>query len=423
MSPVAASGDTRWTVFIAQSLLTEHNTNLDEYLGLVQASRYYGVECVRDGREFILGDAKVCESGGDIYSFYPIGGPLLAMPFVFLMQHGLELGQPLLRPIARRAAGYPMVESFLRADPIGGYGIYEVIIASFLIALTSVVLFWIAVQTLQPSWAAGLAGVFAFGTSAWSVGSRAMFQHTPSMLVISLTMLLLSNARWVSWAGLTTGFAYVVRPTNGLLLVLVTVYVAIEHRAVLFRYLAFAATELGAFAAYNLGTLGHLRSAYYTLTPPFPDSRLFIALAGNLVSPGRGLFVYTPILLFSIWGMLRAWKSGDSKPMTLLRCALIGGHWLAILVSDVLVGRSLIWSAPLSGHGPFIRALPHTIVRTMANRTKGTGIRGLYGGVSGVAIHAKGAFVRRAYLWNTTPQNVDDHPERVWDWSDPAFLR
>jgi len=26
------------------------------------------------------------------------------------------------------------------------------------------------------------------------------------------------------------------------------------------------------------------------------------------------------------------------------------------------------------------------------------------------------------YNWNATP-SVDDHPEHVWDWSDPQFLR
>jgi hypothetical protein len=25
--------------------------------------------------------------------------------------------------------------------------------------------------------------------------------------------------------------------------------------------------------------------------------------------------------------------------------------------------------------------------------------------------------------WDETPVDVDDHPERVWDWSDPPFLR
>jgi hypothetical protein len=308
---------------------------------------------------------------------------------------------------------------------VGGYGIYELIIASLLIALTSVVLFWIAVQRLQPAWAAGISGVFAFGTSAWSVGSRAMFQHTPSMLMISLTILLLSNPRWASWAGVTAAFAYVVRPTNGLLLVFVTLYVAIEHRAVLFRYLGLAAAMLGAFAAYNLSVFGHLRSSYYTLTPPFPDSRFFIALAGNLFSPGRGLFVYTPVLLFSLWGMVLAWKSSDGKPMTLLRCALIGAHWFAI--SSFV---TFWWGGNSYGPRLFLDMIPLFVLFLVPLFAQWqAGRRGLVFAAFivalalSVAIHAKGAFIQRAYGWNVTPQNVDDHPERVWDWSDPAFLR
>src|SRR5262249_38659381 len=43
--------------------------------------------------------------------------------------------------------------------------------------------------------------------------------------------------------------------------------------------------------------------------------------------------------------------------------------------------------------------------------------------LGGVAVHARGATSVAAYQWNVVPLNVDDAPWRVWDWSDPQFLR
>jgi hypothetical protein len=38
-------------------------------------------------------------------------------------------------------------------------------------------------------------------------------------------------------------------------------------------------------------------------------------------------------------------------------------------------------------------------------------------------IHFRGATNWDVHYWNTVPVNVDDYPERVWDWGDIQFLR
>jgi hypothetical protein len=38
-------------------------------------------------------------------------------------------------------------------------------------------------------------------------------------------------------------------------------------------------------------------------------------------------------------------------------------------------------------------------------------------------IHAEGSISTKANAWNSIPVNVDLHPQRLWDWSDPQFLR
>jgi hypothetical protein len=40
-----------------------------------------------------------------------------------------------------------------------------------------------------------------------------------------------------------------------------------------------------------------------------------------------------------------------------------------------------------------------------------------------IAISATGAFVFPNERWNLTPDDVDRHHERLWDWSDTQILR
>ena len=42
--------------------------------------------------------------------------------------------------------------------------------------------------------------------------------------------------------------------------------------------------------------------------------------------------------------------------------------------------------------------------------------------VLSVAINARGALSWDTALWNPFPVNVDQRPERLWDWSEPQFL-
>ncbi len=423
LSPLPLSGDSRWTVLVAESILEHGDTTLDEYFPAVQATDYYGVECVHHGEE-TFGKAMGPCSDGHVYNWYPVGGPLVAIPFVFTIHRALLLMQPILRPVAERPGMPPLLKGFFEADLIAGHAIIESITASFLIAVTSVLLYFFARRDLSSHWAAGLAFVYAFGTSAWSTGSRAMFQHTPSMLLLMATVLLLTKPNLVGWTGLTASFAYVVRPTNALLFAGVALYVLIRHRESFLKFCEGAAVVLGCFAAYNLSAFGHLRSSYYSVTPPAPDARLLASLAGNLFSPGRGLFIYTPILLFSIGGMVRAWRTRWQRPLPLLWMALILGHWIGISLFT-----EFWWGGHAYGPRLFLDVVPLFVLflipmfqqwqfrRTLAAYSFAAALAFC------VVIHGRASISPKPQQWNVIPSDVDQHPERVWDWRDPAFLR
>lgn len=49
-----------------------------------------------------------------------------------------------------------------------------------------------------------------------------------------------------------------------------------------------------------------------------------------MISPSRGLLVFTPVLVFSIAGILRALRSGWMRPLSICLTVLVILHWVSI---------------------------------------------------------------------------------------------
>ena len=131
LSPNATPFDSRWTIPIALSILHERNTNLDEYLPLLERDQFYAIECILpDGRRvFPVRSAADCP-GGHFYNFYPVAVPALVAPAVLALEKGIAAAQ--LAP-----AGSDFRRAFLTGDLVGGSMIAELLIASLIVALAS----------------------------------------------------------------------------------------------------------------------------------------------------------------------------------------------------------------------------------------------------------------------------------------------
>ena len=117
--------------------------------------------------------------------------------------------------------------------------------------------------SLNARYSLTLTCIFAYCTPAWSTVSRALWQHGPSMLLLSIALYLLVRDKpekrvCVASLGFLLFFAYAVRPTNVASLLLFSAYVA------LFRTRAFPWLLLGesiaaaVFFYSNLSIYGHL---------------------------------------------------------------------------------------------------------------------------------------------------------------------
>jgi len=237
--------------------------------------------------------------------------------------------------------------------------------------------------------------------------------------------LLAARERGTSHGGLRLGLlaaaACVCRPTAALALPLLAARLAAQDRRSALRF------ALGAGALLCL--LGLSTWALWgSWVPPYQQAQRFdspsgAALAGVLVSPSRGLFVYEPALAAALAFGAWRWRQLAQRPLFVLGAAGLASHAL-------LLASFVHWWGG-HGYGPrlftetlFFQALVAASVAATLARSPAPGWRRALVAlaVAGVVIHGAGALSKQSNRWNESPAEIDGHPERLWDWRDPQLL-
>ncbi|MFO0947962.1 MAG: tetratricopeptide repeat protein [Planctomycetota bacterium] len=209
----------------------------------------------------------------------------------------------------------------LRHDP-GVFFTVGKVAAAVSVAGSAVLMLLIAVRFVPyyPSLLLTLA--YALGTGVWSTSSQALWQHGPNEWFLLLGTLLTvgPNRTWkhAAFAGASFAAATWCRPTSALVVVCVAAYLLVVDRRRLLAFLAAGLPFAVAMLAYNQHYFGSPLSfgqTEITVVAEFKTGRreiwqtpLGVGLAGLLVSPSRGLFVFSPFLLFALPGMARIWR-------------------------------------------------------------------------------------------------------------------
>ncbi|OPL17713.1 MAG: hypothetical protein AVO35_08595 [Candidatus Aegiribacteria sp. MLS_C] len=407
------SFDSIWSVHTARSILLEGNTDLDEY------DRELAAEGYRD----------LLEIEGHYYTIFPVGPSLMALPFV-------GAGELLFRHVV---PAIPSLETRLRAmtvddigelDSVSFHKGIEVVTASFIVALASVFILLIGLR-LTGSIPLSLALVFIFSlcSPAVSTASRGLWPHGPSMLMLALTLYLLTEAEkrpsLAACCSLPLAFSFVIRPTNAVPVLLLTIFVFIRYRKQFIRYLLWSLPVALPFVAFNLSVYGFPVSPYYL--PGRLDSgvNLLVSLPGTLISPGRGLFVFSPVLLFALWGIRAGIRKRKLLDMILTGVLVL--HWV------IISSFKQWWGGHAFGpryFGDVLPVLVYFLVPALQwmrrergrKRTLVTSVFIILAAVSFV-INIYGANSWAVMEWNAEPADVDLHTDRLWDWGDPQFLR
>ena len=403
-SPVTTSTNSAWTLHLAASILREGNINLDEYRNEIDLKLDYRLR-VFDNH---------------IYSYYPIATPLLVAPIVWI----INKVYPVLYPT-------DFYTYLARHAPDSRTAKIEKLIASGIVALSAVLTYLIARRFLGIINSLIITFIFAYSTSMWSTASRALWQHGPSVLFVSLALylLILSKERLslIPWVGFILGFAYLIRPTNSLGVAFFGLYFLINFRKYIFLYVLGLAAALVPYMIVNWTT-------YHNIFPPY-SYQLFErlatikgfgeALAGTLISPARGLFIFTSVFIFSLIGMALSIKHHQISFATidLYIVGILLSHWVITSLFEDWGGA---WSI---GPRYFVDVIPFLVFFLIPVFQLNLLAKPFwkYPFLITVLIstfiqfHASTSIY--PFMWNQKPQALVDAPARKWDWGDLQFLR
>lgn len=395
------SGDTVPARFLPISILRELDFDLDEFpflYDLESSKRFPLVAFLFKGED---APYFLVHRNGHYISLYPPGPALLALPIYAL---------PVVMGLSATSNWIPYLEKLS---------------ATLIAALSVLFLFWALGELVTEKAALAIAIIYAFGTSTFSVSSQALWQHAPSQCLLSLALYFLlrgiKEVRYIPYASLVMACTIVMRPTNALIALPIGLYILHKYPHLIVRSILFALPPLSFLVLYDHVYFGSIMANGYTASGVVSGSSfstpVFEGLSGLLFSPSRGLFIYSPILIFSILGIVKSW----AERVVIFRYLTIG------LVLDLLLYCKWMGWDGGTGFGPRILAdlspifclFLYPIFKIMEGRYL-LRIVFLTLGLVSIGFHALGAFWYD-WTWDTNSY-VEAYHDRLWSWTNSPLV-
>lgn len=430
--------DSRWSIHIAMSIIKKGDINLDEYADLIK----------NESRGIIY-------ENGHFYSYRSIGPSLVALPFVYSIDKTSQillnifpnfknyLKKQLKQYIEKKyTTEFPRFQKYFKRyvgikcsslncmidnmpiNIITFHPFIQLIIASCIVAITTVFIYLISCMFLDTRRSLLISFIFAFCTSAWSTASRALWEHGPSMLMLTIVLYVIllarTNPRLIQFISIPLAFSFIIRPTNAIAIFFFTLFVFIKYRRFFIFYVFWSITVLFPIFLYYLYNFGSILPPYYQLqgkiltTPNF-----FESLTGTLISPARGIFVYSPVFLFFIWGIILKIKNKEFDNLDFSLLSIIFMHWIIISSRYDWFGGWSIGPRYFCDTTPYFIYFIIYFVRQKISVTKIGNKLTIFLFMSSIIasflINFNGATNIRAWLWN--------EKAKLWDWKNPQFLQ
>jgi hypothetical protein len=417
LSPNRALADAFYSTLLSWSVLTTGSVHVEPFLGDAAAMQRLPGFVPANGRPY-----QIEAAGGHLFYWYPPAPSLLAVPLV---------------------AGAAVFD----VTPLGPDGRYDPLrdmalhgwLGPVVSAAIVGVLFLIAAALLPLPAAATAAGVAALGSPIWSTLSRAMSSNTWHVLLLALVALEMVRAaheeRPIRAALVATllAWAYLSRPATSIAIACVTAWMLLRHPHRFAAYAVTGALWAALFFAYSWMQFGVLLPSYYRLAATMSTEWMWPSAAGLLFSPSRGLFVYSPIVLWVAWVAGRYRRALRFPDLAALALAILGGTFLAMTTWRVWWGGHAYGPRLSADFIPWIfllavlaldarrRALAASAPAPSSRRRLELAL-GLVLGVASAALHAPGALQVEALLWNERLGPELGEPPLLWDWGHPQFL-
>ncbi len=389
-----ASGDPRLALVVSQAILDHGSIRLDEYEADLPGARFFS-------------------HNGHLYDYFPLGSSLIALPAVAGARH----------------LGHDM------RDMTANFHV------QFLLALATSLLiasglYILARNRLTPFAAFLLTTYFFFGTPLVTALMTAYWSHNAALLcaVAALILSLYSENRFLKNHGVTVdlsigflaGLAYISRPTMALFCILMPAWALRNgwRRAVTVS--AGLALSIGGLMLYSLVEYNQLLPPYYAGGRLGGAETFLVAVAGNLISPSRGILIHAPlvgiIVLAGLWRLYRQSLSALGIGCLMWYALHLAGvslfpHWWAgwsygaRIQADVMPALFLLAVVLLPCRIDMLRvkgflvALPLCVLMAW-----------------GIWVHTyQGVLNSTTAKWSKVP-DIDQYPHLLWSWKYPQFL-
>lgn len=401
-SPI--STDSVLTMPLALNVVNEHTFNLDNF------RHFFSPQS---------GAYRFYEDNGHAYSVYPLGMVITAVPFTFLLQQFV-----------------PNFDSKIYQYDYHFICNMEHLVASILMLISAILIYLVAKKVSHKTYVAIITTIiFSFGTAVWSISSTALWQHSGSVVLLSAILLLLlkiqKQLNLTPWLAVLIVTAFFFRPSNAITLLILSLYIFNNHQQYFLRFLFWGVLTILPFLCLNLIAFGHLFSAYSLckycmLSQPGSFENLPQALIGHWLSPSRGLLIFSPILIYSFYGVYLKIKN-KLLQFDYYLMGIIIIHWLMIsLFHDW-------WAGHAFGARYFTDVIPLFIYFLIPAIEKICNPKNyklsfnfiLFITLATVSIfaHYQGANNYNTWKWNYDPIDINQKPARVWDFTDIQYLR
>ncbi|HJR58432.1 MAG TPA: isoprenylcysteine carboxylmethyltransferase family protein [Vicinamibacterales bacterium] len=316
-------------------------------------------------------------------------------------------------------------------------GLIAALTASLLTAGAVALVFAALARRADRRTAALVALGLGFGTNLWPLASRSLWQLETVSFGFALALhawlrppeAFKARHVWIGAAGLAlAGSARLeTAPAIAVLLAGLVVRLGIRRASPALVLVAAAGAVLMAaqwsWFGSVLGAKMILQSSgleAHGVTGTFSAQPWYGAL-GLLLSPSRGLILFSPIVLVPLLGLPIVWRQRSDA----------GDRWWTAAALLQYAGYSC-YSMWWGGHTYGPRYLVDALVPLTPAAAAGIGWvverrwRQAVGTAAlawSVAVAATGAFCYPNDRWNTDPADVDRHHDRLWDWRDPQIVR
>lgn len=401
----SADSDPYLALLVSQAILEQRTVKLDAYQERAQPP----FASYAEGGPLII-------RRGHYYYYYPVGTSVFATPFVWIAN---RLGQDMA--LTRDNHALQNLLSALSSAAI--FLLLYALCRTFLPQRES----WFAALVLV----AGSSLISTLGTALWSVNLAAIF--------ITLALWLLarrdsgqSDTTHPYWLGFCLFAAYFCRASTASFVLTALAYLwwSQRPRKEALRTSLTAFLLLLVFLAFSWLEYGDLFPQYYSVGR-FQAQRapLLLALYGHLLSPSRGLLVFSPFLIPLVVGAIWGFRELKKLPLFWLCVGWLGIHFVS-------AWRSARWWGGYSfGSRLFAEAIPAFALLTallwsLIRLKAGARAQRLFVnaylllGIVGILINSyQGLLNLNTEQWNgPLPPDIDRHPEYLLDWEYPQFL-